>query len=61
MIYRYFKIFMIAAAAAVAFSCTPEEVPEDDPVIVDPEPEPEEDTTVWDELDAAYREGVDSV
>lgn len=41
MSYRYFKIFMIAAAAAVAFSCTPEEVPEDDPVIVDPEPDPE--------------------
>lgn len=26
-----------------------------------PEPEPEEEASVWDELDAAYREGVDSV
>lgn len=26
-----------------------------------PEPEPEQETTVWDELDAAYQEGVDSV
>ena len=25
------------------------------------EPEPEEPTSVWDELDAAYQEGVDSV
>lgn len=27
----------------------------------EPEPEPEEKPSVWDELDAAYREGVDSV
>ena len=26
-----------------------------------PEPEPIEEPTVWDELDAAYQEGVDSV
>ena len=36
-------------------------VPNRDP---DPEPEPEppvDDSAVWDELDAAYQEGVDSV
>jgi hypothetical protein len=27
----------------------------------EPEPQPEPGTSVWDELDAAYREGVDSV
>ena len=27
----------------------------------EPEPEKREETTVWDELDAAYQEGVDSV
>lgn len=32
------------------------EVPEPEPV-----PEPETELTVWDELDAAYQEGVDSV
>lgn len=26
-----------------------------------PEPEPEPETSVWDELDAAYREGVNAV
>ena len=33
---------------------TPGEMPE-------PTPEPEEPMSVWDELDAAYQEGVDSV
>lgn len=32
----------------------PEIIPEDDP-------EPETELTVWDELDAAYQEGVDSI
>lgn len=32
------------------------EMPEPEPI-----PEPEAEPTVWDELDAAYREGVDSV
>ena len=37
---------------------TPGEMPEPEPV---PEPEqPESDTNVWDELDAAYQEGVNS-
>ena len=37
---------------------TPGEMPEPEPI---PEPEqPESDTSVWDELDAAYREGVNS-
>jgi hypothetical protein len=35
---------------------TPGAVPEPEPI---PEPEPE--PSVWDELDAAYQEGVDSV
>lgn len=35
---------------------TPGEMPEPEPV-----PEPEEPMSVWDELDAAYQEGVDSV
>lgn len=37
-------------------SMTAGEVPEPEP-----EPEPVEEPTVWDELDEAYREGVDSV
>ena len=35
---------------------TPGEMPEPEPI-----PEPEEPMSVWDELDAAYQEGVDSV
>ena len=38
----------------VITSWTPLPIPE-------PEPEPEPELSVWDELDAAYREGVDSV
>ena len=34
----------------------PGEMPEPEPV-----PEPEQEPNVWDELDAAYQEGVDSV
>lgn len=30
-------------------------------VMPEPEPEPEPEPNVWDELDAAYQEGVDSV
>lgn len=30
-------------------------------VVPEPEPEPELEPTVWDELDAAYQEGVDAV
>lgn len=37
-------------------SWTPGEMPEQEPV-----PEPETEATVWDKLDAAYQEGVDSV
>ena len=37
---------------------TPGEMPEPEP---EPVPEPEEPVSVWDELDAAYQEGVDSV
>lgn len=35
---------------------TPGEMPDPEPI-----PEPEEPMSVWDELDAAYQEGVDSV
>lgn len=43
----------------VVTSWIPGEMPEPEPV---PEPEqPESDTNVWDELDAAYQRGVDSV
>ena len=31
------------------------------PTIPEPEEEPAEESSVWDELDAAYQEGVDSV
>lgn len=37
---------------------TPGVMPEPEP---QPEPEPEVQLSVWDELDAAYQEGVDSV
>ena len=41
---------------------TEEEIEADRPEMPEPEPEPSEDeTSIWDELDAAYREGVDSV
>lgn len=40
--------------------CTEEEIAEQEAALK-PEPAPSEDSTVWDELDAAYREGVDSV
>ena len=32
-----------------------------DPIPEPDQPEPEEDVSVWDELDAAYQKGVDSV
>lgn len=34
--------------------------PPDTAIDPEPDPEPAEDSTVWDELDAAYREGVAS-
>lgn len=40
----------------VVTSWTPGEIPEPEPV-----PEPETEASVWDELDAAYQEGVNSV
>lgn len=39
-------------------SWTPGEMPEPES---DPSPEPDEEANVWDELDAAYQEGVESV
>lgn len=42
-----------------AVECTPEEIAQQEEANK-PAPVPEE-TTVWDELDAAYQEGVDSV
>ena len=32
----------------------------DAPGVIVPDPEPKQETTVWDELDAAYQEGVNS-
>lgn len=40
--------------------CTAEEIEEQEQANK-PEPAPSGDSTVWDELDAAYQEGVDSV
>lgn len=42
-----------------AVECTPEEITEQEEALK-PTPAPSE-TSVWDELDAAYQEGVDSV
>lgn len=42
----------------VVTSWTAGEVPEPEPA---PEPTTEDDNSVWDELDAAYREGVNSL
>ena len=44
----------------VAVECTPEEIAEQEANLPVPEPTPSGDS-VWDELDAAYKEGVDSV
>ena len=41
--------------AANGYTCEEEILPETE------ETEPEEPTSIWDELDAAYQEGVDSV
>lgn len=43
-----------------AVECTPEEIEEQE-AANRPAPAPSDDSTVWDELDAAYQEGVDSV
>lgn len=42
----------------VVTSWTPKAMPNPEP---EPEPKAEEESSFWDELDAAYREGVDSV
>lgn len=41
----------------VAVECSAEEIVEQEKVL----PKPETEKTVWDELDAAYREGVNSI
>lgn len=46
--------YINGTAYMIAESWTPGEMPE-------PEPEPEPEGDVWDELDKAYQEGVDSV
>lgn len=43
-----------------AVECTPEEIAEQE-AANQPAPEPSDDSAVWDELDTAYQEGVDSV
>lgn len=40
--------------------CTPEEIAQQEEANK-PGPEPDQNASVWDELDAAYQEGVDSV
>lgn len=40
---------------------TAEEIEADRAALPDPTPTPETESSVWDELDAAYQEGVDSV
>lgn len=47
----------------VPVECTAEEIAEQEAALEpeQPVPEPGDEPSVWDELDAAYREGVDSV
>lgn len=53
------KITVDGSTPPIVTSWTPGEMPEPEPT---PEPEtPETKESVWDELDAAYTEGVDSV
>lgn len=51
-----FPFVNITVKDGVVTSMTPGEMPEPEPM---PEPNPE--LSVWDELDAAYREGVNAV
>ena len=44
-----------------AVECTAEEIAEQEANIPVPEPTPSPDDSVWDELDAAYQEGVNSI
>lgn len=41
--------------------CTAEEIAAQEAALEPEQPEPASEPSVWDELDAAYREGVDSV
>lgn len=43
-----------------AVECTAEEIAEQEAAI-QPDPAPSDESSVWDELDAAYQEGVNSV
>lgn len=45
----------------VPVECTAEEIAQQEAALAPEQPEPVEDSSVWDELDAAYQEGVDSV
>lgn len=45
----------------VPVECTAEEIAQQETALAPEQPEPVEEPSVWDELDAAYREGVDSV
>ncbi len=48
-------------ADGVPVECTAEEIAEQEAALIPDPVEPETEATVWDELDAAYQEGVDSV
>lgn len=50
------KITVDNGTPPIVTSWTPGEMPEPEPT-----PEPETEASVWDELDAAYQEGVNSV
>ena len=45
----------------VPVECTAEEIAAQEAALEPEQPEPETEASVWDELDAAYQEGVDSV
>ena len=62
--YQYKLVDVVAVDGKVvsgkAVECTPEEIAEQEAANRPEEPVPSDDS-VWDELDAAYQEGVDSV
>lgn len=44
-----------------AIECTPEEITQQEAALAPEQPEHADEASVWDELDAAYQEGVNSV
>lgn len=61
-IYTESGVYRYKLADGVAVECTAEEIAEQEANIPVPEPTPTpDDSAVWDELDAAYQEGVNSI